>query len=258
MLQIRNRKDNRNRCWVRERKCISTLHSTNYATTQQESRRTAKICQNQPFWTKWIISHEISFARTIPQTGLRVWIRRSVCRGPFQNPSHDYCVKTGTKRTTFQMHIFARIPANLSRSWKRKKPSRKYRGLSSSVVIFLVWKPQHPGKLEQKNHEFANKRENYNVWGGKVLSPARCDRRFNAVFRVSRNLLLPEQNVPWWSGITGFSSMIDYMSQYFVPKVEQNNNRFKNIYLWYIFSFLRPTFATLVVDTGGNPMLCLL
>ena len=156
--------------------------------------KSAKIGQNQPFWTKYWISH-ISFVRTNPEKALRVWM---VWSGLFQNPTHDYGVRINWSKTTLQINIFARIPVKLSSLPKEKKSlCRKSQGLSNSVVLFYAWKPHHACKLEQGFHVFV--RTAVDV--------------FNGVFRVSRNPPLPEQHVPWWSGNFGFSSQIDYRTK---------------------------------------------
>ena len=116
---ICDREDKRNRCWAPERKCISILNSSNYATThgRKKSRRTGKIGQNQPFWTKWWVSHKISFVRKIPEKALRVFYMNEMKLPWSIQKSHTRLLRINWNKTTFQIHIFARIPTNLSSLW---------------------------------------------------------------------------------------------------------------------------------------------
>ena len=134
---IRDRKGKRNRCWARERKCFSTINSSNYVKMHQE-----KILQDRP--RSAILDKMTNISRIVctnnSRQTLRVGVRWSVCRGLFQNPTHDYCVKTGTKRPS--RSIFMPVfPSNCRVCDKTKNPCCKNQGLPNSVVVILVCKP---------------------------------------------------------------------------------------------------------------------
>ena len=107
--------------------------------SRKNPRRLAKIGQNQPLWTKWLISHESSFVRTIPEKSLRVRMRWSVWRGLFQNPKHDhYCVIARTKRPSTS--IFLPVFPSISRVCEKRKKvlSQIPRSLEFRRHIFCV------------------------------------------------------------------------------------------------------------------------
>ena len=68
-------------------------------------------------------------------------------RLPWSIPkSHKRLMRTNRHKTTSQIHFFA-VPVNLS-SFREKIPVANSKGARIPIVIFCVWKPQHPGKLE--------------------------------------------------------------------------------------------------------------
>ena len=84
-----------------------------------------------------------------------------------------------------------------------KALSQKSEGRSNSVVlvIFLVWKPRHTGKLAAgaRISRFLQQQAR-NINKSVMTCALSCDSCFNGVFLVSRNLPLLEQHVPYGAG----------------------------------------------------------
>ena len=118
-------------------------------------------------------------------------------RWPWSIPkSRTRLLRMSWNKTAFQIHIFARIPVNLSSLWRKKRsPVANPKGSRTPPSHFLCVNHNIRVNWNKNFTIFANKRQIVTFEKKKVLSPARCDRRFDGVFRVSRNIPLPEQHV---------------------------------------------------------------
>ena len=141
----------------------------------KQSRRPAKIGQNQSIWTKWWISHEISFVRTVLEKSLRVWMSLP-CSIP-KSYAHIITTYKLEQNDLPDPYFCPPYSRQFVEFVKKNKNCRKSQGFSNSVVIFFVWKPRHAGKLEPEFHVFANKRRNNNIKKKCVIT---CVMRWTA------------------------------------------------------------------------------
>ena len=95
---------------------ISNIHS--YATThQEETQKPVEIGRKQSFWTKWWISHDISFVRAISEKTLHgaaygyFWDEAFAATVIYSKVPHKIS-GTASKTTVQLIHAFASISIN--------------------------------------------------------------------------------------------------------------------------------------------------